>query len=79
LIVGFAGHTQILALFDRRQIESTLAGEALIRIYQPPLAILAATVAHSSVVYIAFSIAPENFEFERRRHEGGLDVSLAYQ
>jgi hypothetical protein len=32
LIVGFAGHTQILALFDRRQIESTLAGEALIRI-----------------------------------------------
>ena len=48
---GYAGHTQILALFDRSD--------------QPGYA--AADKAHSTIDHIAFSIALEHYESERQR------------
>ncbi len=69
---GFAGHTQILALFDRGQ-GTTPIGGTLNDVYQPPLS------ARSSVDHIAFSVAKENFEHETMRLEGlGIEVKLAY-
>ena len=69
---GFAGHTQILALFDRQK-GSTPDGGQLDREYTPPSA------AHSSVDHIAFSIAKENFEPEVKRLQAlGIKVVQNY-
>jgi catechol 2,3-dioxygenase-like lactoylglutathione lyase family enzyme len=58
---GFAGHTQIVALFDRRgQTE-----------YQ------GLSAAQSTVDHIAFAIASDDFEAEKRRLEAaGMQVSV---
>jgi catechol 2,3-dioxygenase len=59
---GFEGHTQILALFDRRE--------------QPDYQSL--DVRKSTIDHIAFAISLEDFETEKRRLEArGLQVDLA--
>ncbi len=59
---GHAGHTQILALFDRRK-EPGYAG---------------LNAAHTTVDHIAFVIALEDFEAERKRLEGlGCQLKFA--
>lgn len=59
---GYAGHTQILALFDRRK--------------EPGYTGLSA--AQTTVDHIAFAIALKDFEAERARLEGlGLKLKFA--
>jgi len=59
---GYAGHTQILALFDYTEHPSSAAPDA----------------EHSTIDHIAFSIALEHYESERQRLQKlGLDVSTA--
>jgi catechol 2,3-dioxygenase len=59
---GYAGHTQILALFDRSDESGYAAPDAV----------------HSTVDHIAFAIALEHYETERHRFEKlGLQVSTA--
>ena len=62
LAEGFAGHTQVLALFDR-------AGQ------HPDVPVSA---SGSTVDHLAFTIAREDYEAEKRRLEGhGLEVETA--
>ena len=59
---GFAGHTQILALFDRSD--------------EPGFA--APNAEHSTIDHIAFTIALEHYEAERHRLQAlGLEVWTA--
>lgn len=65
---GFAGHTQVLALFDRRPRSDASDSD-----YNPPEA------AKSTVDHLAFSIASQDFESELHRlRDLGFDVRLAY-
>jgi len=59
---GFAGHTQILALFDRASQENYSTPEA----------------RHTSVDHLAFTIALEDYDAEKSRLEAlGLAVTTA--
>ena len=59
---GYAGHTQILALFDRKGQADV--GEV--------------SAAHTTVDHIAFTIESSDYEAEKQRLEGlGLAVSTA--
>ena len=59
---GYAGHTQILALFDRSGAAGNQAPDA----------------KRSTVDHIAFAIGPEDYESERRRLERlGLHIRTA--
>lgn len=69
---GFAGHTQVLALFDRSQ-NTTPDGNPSDHPHLPPES------ARSTVDHLAFGIAKEDFESEHSRLVNlGLEVSLAY-
>jgi catechol-2,3-dioxygenase len=59
---GYAGHTQILALFDRSDDPGSAAPEA----------------EHSTIDHIAFTIALEHYETERQRLQNlGLELWTA--
>ena len=69
---GFAGHTQILALFDRRP-KSGHSENPSVDGYQAPEA------QRTSIDHLAFAIARDDFESERERLIGlGYEVKLAY-
>ncbi len=65
---GVAGHTQVLALFDRRPGDDR--GD---KGYVPP------EPSRSSIDHLAFTVASEDFESEVRRLRSlGCDVRLDY-
>ncbi len=69
---GFAGHTQILALFDRSQGRLP-TGQTTEKPYVAPAS------DHSTVDHIAFSIAKENFVSEKERLQTlGMDVVVSF-
>ena len=69
---GFAGHTQILALFDRSQ-GRLATGQTTDKPYVAPAA------DRSTMDHIAFSIANEKFASEKERLEAlGMDVVVSF-
>ena len=68
---GFAGHTQVLALFNRSPEDQTNSTSDLN--YLPP------DSARSSVDHIAFTIDKKDFDAEDKRlQELGQEISYAY-
>ena len=68
---GFAGHTQVLALFDRSRIQGEV--DSAEQAYIPP------DSARSTVDHIAFTIAKEDFSTEDQRlKELGVSISYSY-
>ncbi len=69
---GYAGHTQILALFDRQRSRS-VSGQPIKKPYVAP------SSAESTVDHIAFSIDRKDFNNEQQRLQGlGLQVDVTY-
>ena len=68
---GVAGHTQVLALFDRSS--NTSGDNSINGSYEAPKA------SHTSLDHIAFSIDKADFDKEDQRlQQLGLEISYAY-